>query len=42
MLIAALNHLVDHKAQGITFVSMGDSHRSLWLRSYLAKNYYNV
>jgi hypothetical protein len=27
-LMAALNHLVDHKAQGITFVAMGDSHRS--------------
>jgi hypothetical protein len=31
-LMAALNHLVDHKAQGITFVAMGDSHRFLWLR----------
>jgi hypothetical protein len=28
-LMAALNHLVDHKAQGITFVAMADSHRSL-------------
>jgi methionine salvage enolase-phosphatase E1 len=28
-LMAALNHLVDHKAQGITFVEMADSHRSL-------------
>jgi hypothetical protein len=30
-LMAALNHLVDHKAQGVTFVAMADSHRSLWL-----------
>jgi hypothetical protein len=28
-LMAALNHLVDHKAQGVTFVAMADSHRSL-------------
>jgi hypothetical protein len=28
-LMTALNHLVNHKAQGITFVSMADSHRSL-------------
>jgi hypothetical protein len=28
-LMATLNHLVDHKAQGITFVAMADSHRSL-------------
>jgi glycine betaine/choline ABC-type transport system substrate-binding protein len=24
-LMAALNHLVDHKAQGVTFVAMADS-----------------
>jgi hypothetical protein len=30
-LMAALNHLVDHMAQGVTFVAMEDSHRSLWL-----------
>jgi hypothetical protein len=27
--IVVLNHLVDHKAKGITFVAMEDSHRSL-------------
>jgi hypothetical protein len=32
-LMAALIHLVDHKAEGITFVTMEDSHRSLWLRN---------
>jgi hypothetical protein len=41
-LMAKLNHLVDHKAQGVTFVSMADSHRSLWLRNYLSKNYFNL
>jgi hypothetical protein len=41
-LMAALNHLVDHKAQGITFVAMGDCHRSLWLRNYLSKHYFNL
>jgi hypothetical protein len=41
-LIAALNHLVDHKAQRVTFVAMADPHRSLWLRNYLSKNYFNL
>jgi hypothetical protein len=41
-LMAALNHLVDHKAQGVTFVAMADSHRSLWLQNYLSKNYFNL
>jgi hypothetical protein len=41
-LMVALNHLVDHKAQGVTFVAMADSHRSLWLQNYLSKNYFNL
>jgi hypothetical protein len=41
-LMAALNHLVDHKAQGVTFVAMADSHRFLWLQNYLSKNYFNL
>jgi hypothetical protein len=41
-LMAVLNHLVDHKAQGVTCVAMADSHRSLWLRNYLSKNYFNL
>jgi hypothetical protein len=41
-LMAALNHLVDHKAFGVTFVAMADFHRSLWLRNYLSKNYFNL
>jgi hypothetical protein len=28
-LMTALNHLADHKSQGITFVAMANSHRSL-------------
>jgi hypothetical protein len=42
VLMVVLNHLVDHKAQGITFVAMSDSHRSLWLKNYLSKNYFNL
>jgi hypothetical protein len=41
-LMVALNHLVDHKAQGVIFVAMADSHRSLGLRNYLSKNYFNL
>jgi hypothetical protein len=41
-LMAALNHLVNHKAQGITFVAMGDSHMFLRLRNYLSKHYFNL
>jgi hypothetical protein len=39
-LIVAFFHLVDNKAQGIAFVGMSHSHRVLWLRTFLAKNYY--
>ena len=39
-LICAFSHLVDNKAQGDAFVHMKDSHRVLWLRTWLAKNYY--
>ncbi|KAK1679269.1 hypothetical protein QYE76_040117 [Lolium multiflorum] len=33
----ALSHLVDHKAQGSSFVGMIEPHRILWLRNYLGK-----
>ncbi|XP_051212289.2 uncharacterized protein [Lolium perenne] len=36
-LMAALSHLVDHKAQGSSFVGMIEPHRVLWLRNYLGK-----
>jgi hypothetical protein len=39
-LIVAFSHLVNNKVQGTTFVRMSDSHRVLWLRTFLAKNYY--
>jgi hypothetical protein len=41
-LMAALSHLVNHKAHGTSYFGMGASHRSLWLRNYLSKHYYNV
>ncbi|KAK1687158.1 hypothetical protein QYE76_048006 [Lolium multiflorum] len=36
-LMTALSHLVDHKAQGSSFVGMIEPHRILWLRNYLGK-----
>ena len=39
-LICAFSHLVDNKAQGDAFVNMTDSHRVLWLKTWLAKHYY--
>ena len=38
-LMAALNHLLDNKAQGVGFFAMVDAHRVLWLRSCLGKHY---
>jgi hypothetical protein len=40
-LLAAYGHLLDNKALGTIFVKMNDAHRVLWLRTYLAKHYYN-
>ncbi|XP_012704411.1 uncharacterized protein LOC101757975 [Setaria italica] len=39
-LMAAYSHLLDNKAHGTVFVKMNDSHRVLWLRTFLAKHYY--
>jgi hypothetical protein len=39
-LIVAYAYLLDNKAQGRGFVGMSDSHWDIWLRNYLAKNYY--
>ena len=39
-LLAAYSHLLDNKAHGTAFVKMTNSHRVLWLRTYLAKHYY--
>jgi hypothetical protein len=41
-LMAALSHLIDHKAQGTNFVGMLLAHRVLWPRTYLAKHYYDL
>jgi hypothetical protein len=38
--IVAFSHLVDNKAQGTSFVGMSHSHCVMWLRTFLAKNYY--
>jgi hypothetical protein len=39
-LIVAYIYLLDNKAQGKGFVGMSNTHRDIWLRNYLAKNYY--
>jgi hypothetical protein len=39
-LIVAYTFLLDNKAQGRGFVGMSDSHRGLWLKAFLSKNYY--
>ena len=39
-LIVAYTFLLDNKAQDRGFVNMSDAHRALWLRTFLAKNYY--
>ena len=39
-LIVAYSHLLDNKAHGTAFVKMNESHRVLWLRTFLAKHYY--
>jgi hypothetical protein len=38
-LIVAYTYLLDNKAQGRGFVNMTDSHRTLWLQTFLAKKY---
>ena len=37
-LIEAYTFLLDKKTQGRGFVNMTDGHRSIWLRTFLAKN----
>jgi hypothetical protein len=39
-LIVAHTFLLDNKAQGTCFVNISDAHRTLWLRTFLDKNYY--
>jgi hypothetical protein len=40
-LLVAYGHMLDNKALGTAFVNMNEAHRVLWLRTYLAKHYYN-
>ncbi|CAD6270045.1 unnamed protein product [Miscanthus lutarioriparius] len=39
-IIVSFSHLLDNNSQGKGFVSMVDSHRVLWFRTFVAKNYY--
>lgn len=39
-LMAAYTFLLDNKAQAKGFVNMSDGHKSIWLRTFLAKNYF--
>ena len=39
-LIVTYTYLLENKALGRGFVNMLISHRDIWLRNYLAKNYY--
>ena len=39
-LMVAYTFLLDNKAQGRGFVNMSDGHKSIWLRTFLAKNYF--
>jgi hypothetical protein len=39
-LIVAYTYLLDNKGQGKGFVGMSESHRALWLRTFLAKDYF--
>ncbi|KAK1605751.1 hypothetical protein QYE76_029424 [Lolium multiflorum] len=41
-LMVALSHLLDHNAQGSSFVGMIEPHRVLWLRNYLGKYHSKV
>ena len=39
-LIVSYTYLLKNKALGKGFVNMAINHRDIWLRNYLAKNYY--
>jgi hypothetical protein len=39
-LIVVYTHLLENKAVATSFVNMSTPHREIWLRTYLAKNYY--
>jgi hypothetical protein len=39
-LIVAYTYLLENKSLASSFISIYTSHRNIWLRTYLAKNYY--
>lgn len=39
-LIVVLIHLIDNKIMGLQFVETSEAHRVLWLRTFVAVNYY--
>ena len=39
-LMVAYTFLLDNKAQAKGFVNMSDGYKSIWLRTFLAKNYF--
>ncbi|KAE8772266.1 Kelch-like protein 5 [Hordeum vulgare] len=39
-LMVSLSHLMDNRAQGVGFVTMGLAHMVIWLRTSLGKHYY--
>jgi hypothetical protein len=39
-LIVAYTHLLENKALATGYVNMTNYHREIWLRNFLAKNYY--
>jgi hypothetical protein len=39
-LIVAYTHLLENKALATSYVNMTNHHREIWLRNFLAKNYY--
>ena len=39
-LIVAYTFLLDNKTQGRGFMNMTDAHRTIWLQTFLAKNYF--
>jgi galactitol-specific phosphotransferase system IIB component len=39
-LIVAYTYMLDNKAQDRGLVGISDNHMDIWLRNYLAKNYY--
>jgi hypothetical protein len=39
-LIVAYTHLLENKAVATGYINMSNLHREIWMRNFLAKNYY--